>query len=451
MDEGPVIRARVALRVKPIVREIAMKVSPRSYFPAYAAYLARKTNAGYRPPAKARYRLLVVNHYFDQDIAWLRRAGADVAIFEVSFLPFIEAALRELPPWAERFPGYYDPSIADGRERYRAHVERIVDRLQTDIGFDAIACTSDLFWWNRVFPEVLGPRGIPFVVIEKEGLMTPHFFTLYSQQFREHAPPIADRHLVWSQRQADFYRLCGQRPALIEITGQPRSDFWRRPEEWPGRETMGLPLREGAPLVVAFDYESWFYLPYEMYERGEFSWKPLRQATADALLELAATRPDVDFVVKLHPMQDESAFGQRALPPNLFIVGGAKLGNPLLLHGDVLVLFQSTATVEAMTRDCPIVYPFFGDAERYEPLMLLFHRDEITTVARSKDDIVDAVMAGLDSRIIPAEMSARRRRFLDEYLYKVDGHASRRVLDAIGRLVDERAGAPRPDLLPAAS
>ena len=81
VDEGPVIRARHALNVKPIVRAAAMKISPKRYFPAYAAYLARRENAGYRPPADPRYRLLIVNHYFDQDIAWLRRAGDDVAIY----------------------------------------------------------------------------------------------------------------------------------------------------------------------------------------------------------------------------------------------------------------------------------------------------------------------------------------------------------------------------------
>lgn len=47
--------------------------------------------------------------------------------------------------------------------------------------------------------------------------------------------------------------------------------------------------------------------------------------------------------------------------------------------------------------------------------------------------------------------STWRRRFLDECTDKVDGHALHRALQAVGESVDERASAPRPELLTTAS
>lgn len=434
MDEGPVVRLR-ARGLKPRLRAIARRVAPRRYHAAYAVHLLRRFNANYTPPTDPRYTLLIVNHYFDQDIGWLRRAAPDVAIYEIPYVVFAAAACTELPPEAERFPAYYARELAAARMRYREYVRLIFTALEREISPDIVVATSDLFWWDREF-DVLGELELPFFVIEKEGLMTPHFYELYSSEFREHAPPIADHHLVWSERQAYFWQLCGQADERISVVGQPRSDFWSHPELWPARNELGLPLRAGSPLVVFFSYESWFYLSWDLYLAGEFTWEPLRAATHSAIVETARERPDCDFVVKLHPQQEESGLEGVDLPPNVHVVGGSTLGNPLLLNADVLVLFQSTATVEAMFRDCPIVYPFFGESvERHIELMLPFHEDEIVTVARSTEAIAAGIAAGLDSGRVDQETLDRRRAFLEEYLYRPDGLASRRALVRIGELI----------------
>jgi hypothetical protein len=373
MDEGPVNRKGPS-GLKPRIRSAVMRLAPWYYHPAYAAHLARKAAMGYEAPRNPRYSALIVNHYFDQDIAWLRRAATDVAVYELPYIAFIEAASAVLPPEAERFPGYYAPELTPARERFRDRTAGIFDGVAKVFPYDVVVSTSDLFWWAREFQPVLRDRGIPYFVIEKEGLMTPYFYEHYSREFGEHCPPIADHHLVWSERQSYFWRLCGQDPDRISVVGQPRSDFWRHAELWPSRADLGLPLREGRPLVVFFSYEVFFYLSWEMFLRGEFTWEPLRNHTNAAIVAAAKRNPDVDFVVKLHPQQEDSGLDSSELPSNLRIVGGSRLGNPLLLTADVLVMFQSTATIEAMFRDIPIVYPFFGESvDRHIESLLPFH------------------------------------------------------------------------------
>lgn len=453
MDEGPVSRRAPVAGARRRIRLAARRLAPSRYHRAFAARLVKNANARYEPPAHPRYSLLVVNHYFDQDIYWLRRAAPDVAIYELPYLVFFEAAASELPPTAERFPGYYAPELARGRERFRSHTADIFEGVASAVPYDTVASTSDLFWWAREFQPVLRDRGIPYAVIEKEGLMTPYFYEHYSREFREHCPPIADHHLVWSDRQSYFWQLCGQDPARISVVGQPRSDFWQHPEVWPSREALGLSLRDERPLAVFFSYEHFFYLSWEMFLRGEFTWQPLRDGTNEAILETASRNPHADFVVKLHPQQADSGFEGTELPPNLRIVGGSRLGNPLLLNADVLVMFQSTATVEAMFRDVPIVYPFFGESvQRHLDSLLPFHEGEITTVARSPVEIVEAIEQGLVDRKVDAQTIDLRRQFLEDYLHRPDGHASRRAVDRLGELaaqernVASSASAKRPAL-----
>lgn len=378
----------------------------------------------------------MVNHYFDQDISWLRRGSTDVAVYQFPYVVFLEAALAVLPPEAERFPGYYAPELADGRERYREHVARIFDAVSRVLPYDVVVSTSDLFWWSREFEPVLRERDIPHYVVEKEGLMTPYFYEFYSREFREHCPPIADHHLVWSERQAYFWKLCGQSADRISVVGQPRSDFWSHPELWPTRADLDLGLRPDRPLVTFFSYEPWFYLSWEMYRRGEFTWEPLLRGSNHAMVELARRHPDKDFVVKTHPQQATSGLEGAELPSNLRIAGGATLGNALLLNSDVLVMFQSTATIEAMFRDVPIVYPFFGaSVHEHRDALLPFHEEGVTSVARSVDEIVAAVEAGLCQPRVAPKVVASRRDFREQYLYKCDGQASRRTLERITELL----------------
>ena len=450
MDEGPVTRRREA-GFKPRIRGAVRRVAPRYYFPAYAAHLARMANAGYEPPDDRRFNILVVNHYFDQDVAWLRRAATDVGVFEVPFSAFSHAAAAVLPEEAERFPGYYAPEFAEGRAAYAEHLGRIFDRLSEDFPYDAVITTSDFFWWSREFQPVLGERAIPYFVLEKEGLMSPFFYEHYSREFRQHSPPTPDHVLVWSDRQALFWELCGQDADKISAVGQPRSDFWSHPETWPQREDLGLPLRPGAPLVVYFSYDIWFYLSYEAFERGEFTWEDVRNGTNQAFLDAAARHPEADFVVKLHPQQAESGLEDTELPPNVQVVGGATLGNPLLLNADVLVMFQSTATIEAMFRDIPIVYTFFGQSiEPHVKSLLPFHEHpDILTVTTSEQGVIAGIEQGLSSPRRDAEAMSRRLAFINDYLYCPDGNASRRVLDRIGELIQHR-GADLPDVVQAA-
>lgn len=451
MDEGPVVRRHTG-GWRPRVRAVAARLSPHRYHAAYAVHLLRRFNAGYAPPSDPRYTMVIVNHYFDQDIAWLRRAASDVAIYELPYVVFSDAASSVLPPQAERFPAYYAPELAPGRHRYSEYVSRIFTALRNEIPLDVVVATSDLFWWDREFEPTLRDLGIPFFVIEKEGLMTPYFYEQYSREFREHAPPIADHHLVWSARQAYFWELAGQASDRISIVGQPRSDFWSHPEEWQGRGDLGLPLRDGSPLVVFFSYESWFYLSWDMYLTGEFTWEPLRAATNAALIEIARRRPDVDVVVKLHPQQSESGLESYELPSNMHVVGGSTLGNALLLNADVLVLFQSTATVESMFRSCPIVYPFFGDSvDRHIESMLPFHANEIVTVARSPAEILAGIEAGINEGDVARDVVERRFEFLEEYLDRPDGTASRRTLERVGDLIGKQLRVEAANPLRAAS
>ncbi len=75
---------------------------------------------------------------------------------------------------------------------------------------------------------------------------------VHSESVRRYAPPLADRMTVCSERQREFWLRAGAEAATVTVTGQPRFDYYLRPESWPtpgGRSTdRVVPVLRGRRL-----------------------------------------------------------------------------------------------------------------------------------------------------------------------------------------------------------
>lgn len=393
-----------------------------------------------RRPPPGKPALLLINHVFDQDIKALKRANGTFTFVTIDARILRDVGGGVFPPSVESYSAYNAPAMAPTRARYRRIVDRFAGRLRT-LGIRAVLAPSDNFFYVRELVPALQERGIPYFVVDKEGTICPAYFTHFARYIRNHCPLIAEHILVWSERQKRFWEESGTAPERITVTGQPRSDFWRQSDRWVTRERLGVPgLRRDVPLVLFFTYDPWAYTPEYMIERGEMHWEELRSQTHAALYTFARSHPEVDLVIKAHPQQPDRTVleeeHRRESLSNVHLAYGAGSSNQLIVNAQVIVGFQSTALIEAMLTDKPIVYTFWGEAkERWANDLIPFHQCPGIATVGSPAELATVLERTVRQPTITAPEREARNRFLEEYLPNVDGRAAERTLVEIGRLI----------------
>lgn len=393
------------------------------------------------PPHDDRPRLLIIDHVFDQDIEALNRANHTFSFIIMSAFHLRNIATLLFPPTVESYHAYNDPAMAPLKCRWRAVMNRFVRRLIARYHIQAVIAPSDNFFYVRELVPALHDQHIPFYVIDKEGTICPAYFVHFAQYIRDNCPLLADHILVWSERQKQFWVKTGVGADRITITGQPRSDFWRQPDRWLSKQQLGITgLRTDAPLVLFFTYDPWAYTPDYMVAKGEMHWDVLRSETHQALFQFVKKHPETDIVIKAHPQQLDKAELLAEIAAagttNVHLSTGSAISNHLIVNADCIIGFQTTALIEAMLTDKPILYTFWGEAkDRWSQDLIPFHETRsVQTVTSPKELIEQLDDKLLHSAITPAVRSARDA-FVAEYFTNVDGHSSERALHTLSALL----------------
>ena len=387
-------------------------------------------------------RILIINHHFDQDIqAFIKGSGDRCSFFVIDCMPFFNQALLFFRTDKERdgiIPYTRLPSkITQG---YRKVAQRLFADLYAIFPFQAIVMPSDSFWWVREFLEVAVVNGIPRIVVDKEGIISPYYYEMHSRQIKERYPFISDYLLVWSERQKNYWLKAGAPAECIKVLGQPRSDFFFKKERWLSREKLGLDEERRVLLFFTFDVDAYIHIfPSEEIRRESLSWQPLRNEINTVLIEFAKRHGDVDVVIKVHPQQSDiehvRAFFDIGLP-NIKIMEGAFVSNHLLVNADLVVGFQTTALIEAMLTSKPVIYAAWGNTEqKLRDHLIPFHLCRGLQKADSKE-MFDHILESWSRGACVGGDIDQRKDFTDQYL-NADGHVCERLSEALIQIVSE--------------
>lgn len=400
-------------------------------------FIFRTTKA----PLNTQPRLIVLNHLFNQDLSALERANTAYSfiVIDAKVLRFVATFL--FPPSVESYLIYNSAELAPLRKRWATIMHRFVTRLERSYHPHAVIAPSDNFFYVRELIPALQSAHIPYIVIDKEGTICPAYFVHFAQYIHDHCPLIADHILVWSERQKLFWEKTGVTDDKITVTGQPRSDFWRQPDRWKTKTALGIPgLRSNAAMFLFFTYDPWAYTPDYMVEKGEMHWDVLRQETHKTLFSFARQHPEIDLVIKAHPQQpDIDAVQQEiyaAKCPNVHLATGVALSNDLIINADCIIGFQTTALIEAMVTNKPIIYTFWGEAkDRWSNDLIPFHETAGVETVTSPDQLDQQLVTHLTRTDIKPAQRQARDAFIQEYFTIVDGRASERTLAALNGIV----------------
>lgn len=394
-----------------------------------------------KPVKNSRPAILVINHVFEQDLEALQIANTTFSFIVLSAFVLRNTATRLFPTSVESYHAYNDPAMDKTKLRWRKIMDRFVQRLVQRYNIRAVIAPSDNFFYVRELITALHKIHIPYYVIDKEGTICPAYFTHFAQYIHDQCPLIADHVLVWSERQKQFWMKTGVPENKITITGQPRSDFWRQQNRWLAKDKLGIPhLRPEAPLYLFFTYDPWAYTPDYMVAKGEMHWEQLRQETHATLFEFARQHPGIDLVIKAHPQQLDLAEIRSDITStgltNIHFASGSELSNQLIVNADCVIGFQTTALIEAMITDKPIIYTFWGEAkDRWSADLIPFHQTPGVQTITSPEALNAALADCQRTTGISSEQRRARDAFVAEYFSMVDGQASSRTINTLSHLL----------------
>ncbi|MEP1034520.1 CDP-glycerol glycerophosphotransferase family protein [Ekhidna sp.] len=384
-----------------------------------------------KPPAvKGKKIILVINHFFDQDIAALKAAEdeSSVHFFVIEpqklFAPIISTFPHEI-----KFASipYDDPTQTKNRRKASKISRYILKILLSKIPFDLILTPSDLYYWLREFIHTAKNQEIETIVLDKEGIISPHYYFHHAEKIKNLFPPISDQFIVWSDRQKSFWENVGISSSLIKVIGQPRSDLLFTLK----KQDLGLFEDESRHQVLFFTYFENAYITPELEKEKGLSWRELRSSTHSQIKKLAELYPTTHFIVKCHPQQldidkIESFF---AGVKNVIVLAGAESSNQLLINSSLVVGFQSTALIESIVLRKPTIYTFYtSDVKAFKEGILPFHEFDVFDIVQSETQLFDRISAYISSEFksIPNEKS--RNELLKLYFNDPDGDTGKKVI-----------------------
>lgn len=401
------------------------------------AELDRLRAAGRVP---AGVRILAINHYFDGELEALSaalRCRDGVSIASITPEPLFSRAVAWFPESVRRAAvPYDDASVEAVRGRYRTFCRSLFRKIRAEYPFDCLITPSDCFYWLREFLTVCQENGVPAIVADKEGMISPRSYESEPARIRALFPPLADWFFVWSERQYQFWCNAGVPAGRIRLTGSARSDLF-----------VNLQLSPSPDTVLVFDFDTDAYINNmdwsEIAWSGDRTWNDFRIGFYRAIAKAAREFPAIRFIVKCHPQQvhtDLPPVGLEELP-NVSIVGGAPRGLPALVaQARAVVGFQTTALVEAALARANVLYAAWGDLyETVADRILPWNENGFGLEwIRSEGLLADRLRELLRAGPRPASPEAPR---LSTYFHQADGGVAGRLLDAAAAVAQRaRAG-----------
>jgi len=420
------------------LRTLIRRMLPRPFLRLFHRHAARRYISNLDQPIDStRKTILIVNHYYDQDIRALGHANREYNIVVVDGPRLFNGGKIYFDSEVMQLKAPYDRTPENKRAMFRDDCRSIFESLQAKLPFDLIVTASDNFWWIREFIKHARGEGVKTVVLDKEGTRSPYAVEGETERIRKFSPFMSDHLFVWSMRQRKFWNKAGVSDDKITVIGQPRSDLFFKER----RREVDRMFPAPRPLVTLFSYEDTAYIPPAQVSAEGPTWRRMKRETHDTFGNLAEAHPEYNFVIKAHPQQsDLKELRRRYDRDNLLVIGGSAVANELIRRSELIIAFQTTAVIESMMLGKRVLYTAWDEHyPRFAADLLPFHEAPGIVAAESFDrfrDVCKRFFSGnTDDFSFSSNEEKARRQFVDEYLYNSDGNVCRRFYTHVGRMI----------------
>ena len=316
-------------------------------------------------------------------------------------------------------------SSDEANDAFRFEGVRVLDLVRPALGRLFRDSVSKGLLYLLAMEQLLVREGVSAVVTRNDSLLFERSSVLAAR--RTGVPSlviqhgITSRHPIWGPVYADWYAVWGKagRDALTSFaddastlvrTGDPRT--LRNIDEVESKKKVfaTLGIRPEKKLVVYASQP--FYGITRFHSLSSLETLVEREELLRSLIDVAETLPNIQLLIKLHPM--EGASQTQAWVPEMksFPVLSDFDVRDLLAACDVLVTVSSTVGLEAMLFEKPVVTVNLTARDNLNPYAGSGAVIEVT----SREDITDAVTCALEDRGTRASLKRGRENFLRSQL-----------------------------------
>ena len=338
---------------------------------------------------------------------------------------------------------------------------------------DCVVFNHVLSTFGQNIARSLRASQVAVAVLPTEGAMRPERLTIAEGEFVEDWP--VDLYLAWSEPAAAAVRKrWNLDQSVVPAIGCTRLDFYAprfRCAITPREEFLGQhdldPARKVVTWASAYGFAE---VENDLHEHAKFLRETRekgisecyrragidpaeiprmqaqgRQACAKAFVELAAARPDVQFILHPHPNENRqfylSFIAMRNLK-NIRFCPQDYIWNMLNIS-DIHLHRHCTTAIEAWMWDKPTVEMAMDPMRKLE----WTEREAASDVARNVEELIAIVDRYLEGGNVTELMRAYRREYIHKWFGPADGERCRSAAQAIDALL-QRLGRRRTALTP---
>ncbi len=301
--------------------------------------------------------------------------------------------------------------------------------------------------------------GADVIVLRTEGTFTKESVSSICDKRYLKNFGLVNMELVWGETfRTTFLENSGMPPQKVIVTGCPRFDIYKPPlsrlmltrAEFCRKHGLDpkkkIVVYTSNLVFAAVDPEhakdNINYLEeYELLMKKRKTELAQRKIISGHFVRLAKDTPHVQFVQKLHPLEDPEyhikLFKEGGLH-NITLIKNEDIWN-VINACDVLLHTHSTASTEAWFLNKPTIMLAFLEEEKQKFTDLVRGGDIVSDYTEMKETITRY----LDGGRIPENTLKKRRKFIREWYYNVDGRSTERCVEAIKRFMSEREQKPR--------
>jgi glycosyltransferase involved in cell wall biosynthesis len=282
----------------------------------------------------------------------------------------------------------------------------------------ALAIVPVTVGWAPIVPVVARELHIPTLAVQHGVFASddPMYEVLY-----------ADRLAVWGQAVKELVVSQGILPERVVCTGAPILDDLSRRQFRPMvlRQELGVPPTDRLITLASEPGGSRHLYANEVHHMVMEILKAIQQLPTNFHL-----------VIKLRPGEDgvfhRNAVASLDLSDRVTVVQSVDL-HELLHASELVIVFASTVGLEAIALGRPLlVVNFTGRPD------LVDYVDRGTALGVYREaDLLPAIRRVLDDPAVQQRLAAARRQFVQDYLYRLDGLSSQRVVALVDRMIDE--------------
>ena len=237
--------------------------------------------------------------------------------------------------------------------------------------------------------------------------------------------PIPDKTVVYGTYHKDFLtRICGYPEDSVVVTGQPRYDVLCHADKIYSKEKFLEKYKINPDHKIVLWTTQWGFSDAENI------------SNLKAIFKTMEDMKNITLIVKQHPREEERETEMIEKHLNNYRINAIvtpKISDTFeqLFVCDLMITRHSTTAMEAVALNKPVIILNLSG----EPDPVEYVREGVALGVYKEDDLKPAIEKLLKD---DSELAKNRKRYIEKYLYKIDGKATERVIKLIEEMINEK-------------